>query len=120
MLAHYRRLIALRKKHVALRADGVWTCLAQNEGGVYAYLRGELNMNGAPPSNDVVLVVLNNSSKPQQVAVPLQATGRGYQPCWADGTLVKDELGEQVYTVKQAAVILQLGVYQGAVIIKPH
>lgn len=118
LLAHYRRVIALRKKHPALRADGVWTCLAQNESGVYAYLRGELSMNGAPPSNDVVLVVLNNSPETQQVEVPLQATGRGGQACWADGTMVKDELAEQVHTVEQARVKLQLDAYHGAVITK--
>lgn len=118
LLAYYRRVIALRKKHPALRADGVWTCLAQNESGVYAYLRGELSMNGAPPSNDVVLVVLNNSPETQQVEVPLQATGRGGQACWADGTMVKDELAEQVHTVEQARVKLQLDAYHGAVITK--
>jgi cyclomaltodextrinase / maltogenic alpha-amylase / neopullulanase len=116
MLTHYRRLIALRKEHAALRADGVWTSLAQKEGGVYAYLRGELSMNGTPPGNDVALVVLNNGPNPQQVDIPLQATGRGGQPCWADGTLVKDELGEQVFTVEQSAITLKLAPYQGAVI----
>jgi cyclomaltodextrinase / maltogenic alpha-amylase / neopullulanase len=116
MLAHYRRLIALRKGHAALRADGVWTCLAQNENSIYAYLRGELCMNGDPPSNDVVLVVLNNSPEYQQLEVPLQARGRGEQSCWADGTMVKDVLGERVYAVEQARVTLQLEAYQGAII----
>jgi len=116
MLAHYRRLIALRKGHAALRADGVWTCLALNDNSIYAYLRGELRMNDDPPSNDVVLVVLNNSPEYQQIEVPLQARGRGEQSCWADGTIVKDVLGEQVYTVEQARVTLQLEAYQGAVI----
>jgi cyclomaltodextrinase / maltogenic alpha-amylase / neopullulanase len=116
LLAHYRRLIALRKQLAPLREDGVWTCLTDDEGGIYAYLRGELSMNGASPSNDVVLVVLNNSPLPQQIQVPLQASGRGEQPWWADGTLVKDELAEQVYTVERATVKLQLEAYQGAVI----
>ena len=116
MLAHYRRLIALRKEHSALRADGVWTCLALNENSIYAYLRGELCMNGDPPSNDVVLVVLNNSPEYRQIEVPLQARGRGEQSCWVDGTMVRDVLGERVYAVEQARVTLQLEAYQGAVI----
>lgn len=116
MLAHYRRLIALRKQLAPLREDGVWTCLTRDESGIYAYLRGELSMNGASPSNDVVLVVLNNSPLPQQIQVPLKANGRGELPCWADGMIVKDALGEQVYTVEQARVKLQLKAYQGAVI----
>ncbi len=118
MLTHYRRLIALRKKYAALRADGVWICLAQDESGVYAYLRGELSMHGDPPSNDVVLVVLNNSPETQEVEVPLLARGRGEQPCWADRTMVKDELGEQVYTVERNAITLQPGAYKGAIITK--
>ena len=75
-------------------------------------------MNGASPSNDVVLVVLNNSPGTQQIQVPLHANGRGEQPCWADGTLVKDELGKQIYTVKQNAITLELAPYQGVVITK--
>ncbi len=118
MLAHYRRLIALRKELAPLRAAGVWACLTHDESGIYAYLRGELSMNGASPSNDVVLVVLNNSPRTQQIQVPLHAKGRGEQSCWADGTLVKDELGKQVYTVKQNAITLDLAPYQGAVITK--
>ncbi len=116
MLAHYRQLIALRYKHAPLRADGVWTCLAQNESGVYAYLRGELAMDGAPPGSDVVLVVLNNSPQTQKVAVPLQASGRGSQPCWPEGTQLQDELGKKEYTVVQGAITVQLGSYQGAII----
>jgi hypothetical protein len=120
LLEHYRRLIALRKRHTALRANGVCTCLAQNEGNVYAFLRGELGMNGDPPGNDAVLVVLNNSPETQLIEVPLQVRGRGVQPCWAVGMIVKDILGEHIYTVEQDRVILQLGAYQGARIANHH
>jgi hypothetical protein len=75
-------------------------------------------MNGAPSSNDVALVVLNNGPEHHEVEIPLQAIGREGQSCWADGTMVKDSLGKQVYTVEQARVKLQLEAYQGAVITK--
>jgi hypothetical protein len=75
-------------------------------------------MNGESPSNDVVLVVLNNSPETQLIVVPLYARERGRQACWDDGTMVKDVLGEQVYRVEQARVQLRLEGYQGAVITK--
>ena len=118
LLAHYRRLISLRHQLASLRTDGVWTCLVQDNTGVYAYLRGELNMGATEPGADVALVVLNNSENTQQVVVPLVAVGRGSKPCWPDGTQVEDKLGGQTYKVEQEAVSLQLEAYEGAVIAK--
>ena len=117
LLAFYRRLIALRKTHAALRTDGVWTCLA-DESGAYAFLRGELPMNGSAPSDEVALVVLNNSEDSCQIEVPLTAIGRGPQACWLDGTTVHDELNERVYSVKDGKVEIELGGYEGAVIVQ--
>ncbi len=118
LLAHYRHLIALRHKHVALRTDGVWTCLAQDETSVYAYLRGKLVMGDAQPSDEVVLVVLNNSEASHYIEVPLQIPERGEKACWADGTAVRDELSGRVYRVEKGMVRLELGAYEGAVISK--
>ncbi|HCF84933.1 MAG TPA: alpha-glycosidase [Ktedonobacter sp.] len=119
LLAYYRHVIALRHKHAALRTDGVWTCLAQNEPNIYAYLRGELPMGNTPPSSDVALIVLNNSPTSQQIDVPLQATGRSphaLQSCWPDGTLLHDDLAGQVYTVTHGKVTVRLAAYEGAII----
>ena len=117
LLAFYRQLIALRQTHAALQSDGVWTCLA-DERGVYAFLRGELPMNGAIPSDEVALVVLNNSAEPIQINVPLTAIGRGAQACWPDGTMVRDELSGRVYSVKGGKVELELGAYEGAIVVR--
>ncbi len=117
LLTFYRHLIFLRQTHAALRADGVWTCLAEDESGVYAFLRGELPLHGATPNRDVALVVLNNSEEPRPIQVPLNVVGRGTQPCWTDGTAVRDELSGQIYPVENGMVAIELGAYEGAVII---
>ncbi len=117
LLTHFRRLISLRHTHAALRTDGVWTCLAQDESRVYAFLRGELPLYGATPNSDVALVILNNSEEPRHIEVPLSATGRGSQPCWADGTAVRDELSGLVYTIANGMVAVELAAYEGAVIV---
>src|SRR5437899_12999200 len=67
LLEHYRRLISLRHQYAALRTDGVWTCLAQDETSVYAYLRGELVMGNIQANAAVVLGVLKNSEEPRHV-----------------------------------------------------
>ncbi len=118
LLAHYRRLIDLRHKHAALRADGVWTCLAQDETDVYAYLRGELVMSDVQPSDEVVLVVLNNSEESHYIEVLLLVAVRGEQAPWADGMAVRDELSGRVYRVEKGVVKLELGAYEGVVISK--
>jgi len=120
LLSYFRQLIVLRHKHPALRADGVWTCLAQNEPPVYAYLRGELPLGDTPLSSNIALIVLNNTPTPQHIEVPLQAAGRGSQPCWTDGTLVQDELARQLYTVTNGKVTVHLPAYQGAIITTLH
>ncbi len=120
LLAHYRSLISLRHQYAALRTDGVWTCLAQDETSVYAYLRGELAMGNAQPSDEVVLVVLNNSEEPHYIEIPLLIAQRGEQACWADGTTVKDELSGRVYRVEKGMVMVELGAYEGAVVVKAY
>ena len=120
LLSYFRQLIVLRHKHPALRADGVWTCLAQNEPPVYAYLRGELPLGDTTPGSDVALIVLNNSPTPQHIAIPLHTAGRAPQPLWPDGTLVHDELTGQLYTITNGKVTIPLPPYQAAILTTPH
>ena len=120
LLSYFRQLIALRHKHPALRADGVWTVLAQNEPPIYAYLRGDLPLGDTTPGSDVALIVLNNSPTPQHIAIPLHAAGRAPQPLWPDNTLVQDELTGQFYTVTHSKIKIPLPPYQGAVFTTPH
>ncbi len=119
MLAFYQHLIALRHHHAALRADGVWTCMAQEQSYVYSYVRGTLPIPLAqsPDASQCALIVLNNSENAQTVTLPLQIASYGAEPIWVDGTLLRDELHMQLYRVEHAQVTLQLGAYQGAILV---
>ncbi|MEQ8820367.1 MAG: glycoside hydrolase family 13 protein [Sumerlaeia bacterium] len=67
LLAHYRRLIAIRNAHPALRRGSYRTVLADNDANVFAFVR-ELD-------DERIYVVLNNSDGEQDVALPVEDTG---------------------------------------------
>ncbi len=121
MLAYYTRLIALRHRYAALRADGLWTCMAQEQSNVYSYVRGILPVPSTQSAHpeECVLVVLNNDEHPQTITLPLQIASYGPEAIWADGTQLRDELHGQMHQVEHAHITLTLDAYQGAVLV-PH
>jgi glycosidase len=62
-LAYYRRIIALRNAHPALRTGTIQTVLADDQADVWAIIRRN--------HNEQVLVVLNAAEVPRTVTVPL-------------------------------------------------
>jgi len=60
--AFYKKLIAIRLSHPALRTGSYQTLLADNAADVFAYQRRE--------GDDVVWVILNNSSAPRILKLP--------------------------------------------------
>jgi len=76
LFAYYRRLIAIRKAHPALRR-GKYVSL-HAEDGVYAFLRCL--------EDEKLVIVLNNSETTYLLDVPV----KGYQP---DGAVLSDLLG---------------------------
>lgn len=64
LLAHYRKLIGLRRSHPALNLGSFETLAAIDETQIYAFRR----QHGA----ERIVVVLNNSNSPQELRLPLQ------------------------------------------------
>ena len=65
----YKKLIALRKTHPALKIGEFFTHLIDPKNNVYSYLRRS--------ESQEILIVLNNSAKTRKVAVPSPRNWRG-------------------------------------------
>jgi glycosidase len=108
-LAHHKRLIALRRKQPALRRGGYVTVLADALSGVYAFGRtAPEDEAGAPP----VLVAVNNGRVPRKVALPVDGLGL------TEGGQLRDALGSGEYAVGSEAVLVELGPWQGIVLVE--
>ncbi len=67
--AHYKRVIALRNAHAALRTGDFQTLLTDDENDVWAFLRWN--------DDEQIIVVINGSQRPQSVTVQLPEAARG-------------------------------------------
>jgi cyclomaltodextrinase / maltogenic alpha-amylase / neopullulanase len=79
LLDHYRRCIALRQAHPALRRGGYRPLYAQDQ--IYAF--------GRHLGSDALVVVLNASSAPWEVSVPVAdvvGEGTAVRAAWGQGT----------------------------------
>jgi glycosidase len=98
---HYKRLIAIRKEHAALRSGSFTTLVAQ--GRAYAFERA-----GA---GERLITALNAGEEP--VTLELEPTVRP-----ADGTRYRDLVSGSVGTAAGGRVSLTLGPLQGAVLLE--
>ena len=98
LFEHYRRLIALRKEHDALRVGSFEMLLTDDAREIYAFRRKA----GA----DEVVLVLNNSREPQEVALPLEGA---WNDQWSTRQPVSDEAGKLSLTLpaRGAAILVK-------------
>jgi len=64
VLEYYKKIIAIRNKHINVFTGGVKTVFKDNANGTYAYKRFD--------GNEEITVVLNNSDAHREIDIPLQ------------------------------------------------
>ena len=89
--ALYRDLIRVRLNHPALRTPQIATLYRNNTDATYAYARKS--------SGETVIVALNDSASPKSLTIPLYGL-------FANGTVLRDELSGNSYTVSSGSVTL--------------
>src|SRR5919108_3368387 len=110
--ALYRDLIRVRLGHSALRTPQIVTLYRNNTDVTYAYARKS--------SSETVIVAINNSTSPKNLTIPLYGL-------FGNGTVLKDELSGNSYTVSGGNVVINnLDGHFGAILVttpvlsKPH
>jgi len=91
MLAHYEKLIAIRKSYSVLRTGSLSTLLIDDTNHIYALLRQDNS------TNPVAVLVYNNGNS--QKSVTLNVLG-----ILADGTTLTDVLNHNVYKVENGKI----------------
>ncbi len=86
IFAHLRRLTHLRAELQPLRRGSMQSLFAGEQTWAYARTAG----------TECVIVVLNNSDRPESISVPLRSAGL------ADGTILRDRLGNSAEVVVQS------------------
>ncbi|SIS74231.1 Glycosidase [Alicyclobacillus vulcanalis] len=113
LLNHYRKLGAIRDANPVLQTGDFQPLYAQ--GMVYAFartIRDGHDVFGKPADNATAIVALNNENQATTVTLPVSS--------WIpDGTEMLDELTDQWYTVQNGTLTVQLGPYQGAILVTP-
>jgi glycosidase len=95
----YRKLIALRKEHLALRTGDFRTQFVDPKNNLYSYLRRS--------ESQEILIVLNNSTKTRRVAIPSPRNWRG---------AVIDLLEGGKYQIIRGKIHASLGPYSGLIL----
>lgn len=99
LLAFYRALGRMRREHSALRRGARTPLSVDSPSGTWAYARTD--------GQDRIIAILNASEKSVEVFVPVAALGL------ADGTRLRNLLGEEVYAVAQGRVNVGLAPVSG-------
>jgi len=102
LLAHYKKLIAVRNANSFLRTGSFDRLYTHNDNGIYAY--GRKDANGA------AVVAVNNSGSAHELVIPVA----GYLP---DGTALTDKLNGGKYTVTAGAITITVKAMWGAVLV---
>ena len=105
LLTFYRRLIAIRRRHAALVDGQRIPLVVWDEGGVYAYARGE--------GEEQLIVVLNNSPAPRRVVVPVGQVGV------AEGRSLGDLLSDsdsKSWRVQDGEITVEMTPYQAMIL----
>ena len=95
----YKKLIALRKNHPALKIGEFFTHFADQKNNVYSYLRRS--------ESQEILIVLNNSAKTRMVAIPSPKDWKGF---------VIDLLEGGKYEIVGGKISASLGPYSGLIL----
>jgi glycosidase len=98
----YKKIVAVRKQHEALRTGTFQSILM--DGKVYAYIRED--------KTDRIVVVLNNEPRPKTVRIPLRQHG------FTDGTRFKDALSNRQWTSGSGTIRVSLNPLSGAVLVR--
>lgn len=104
LLAWYRALGRMRRAHPVLWRGARQTLTVDNPPGTWAYARTD--------GEDALVVVLNAGDSPAEVSVPIACLGL------ADGTHLRNLLGEEVYAVAGGRVKVGLGPVAGVALAK--
>jgi len=99
LLAYYRALGRMRREHPVLWRGAHQTLAVDSPPGTWAYARAD--------GDDRIVVILNAGDTPTEVAVPVAGLGL------ADGTRLRNLLGEEVYAVAGGQVKVGLGPVAG-------
>jgi glycosidase len=99
LLAHYKKLIAIRNAHMALTLGNFHTLLADDDKNVFAFSRRH--------GNETILVVLNNSAAGQKVMLEKL-------PAAAFQDLLNDR---HDYSVNDGRLLLPLEAHWGAILL---
>ena len=99
LLAHYKKLIAIRNAHEALTLGNFHTLLADDDKNVFAFSRRH--------GNETILVVLNNSATAQKVMLE-KLPAAAFQDLLNDG---------HDYSVKNGRLLLPLEAHWGAILL---
>ena len=111
LVAWHRQLISLRKRYQVLRT-GDWLSLPVAS-DVYGYFRGIHNNSdvfGCPAEDNLALILLNRSSEPTMLTLPI--------PGMNEGELFDMLVGEQAIAVKAGTVSLALAPYEGKLLLR--
>jgi len=95
----YKKLIALRKTHPALKTGEFFTHFVGKKSNVYSYLRRS--------ESQEILVVLNNSAKAHAAAIPAPKGWKG---------VVTDLLGGEEYGIVRGKIHMSLRPYSGLIL----
>jgi glycosidase len=95
----YKKLIALRKTHPALKTGEFFTHFVDKKSNVYSYLRRS--------ESQEILVVLNNSAKAHATAIPAPKGWKG---------VVTDLLGGEEYGIVRGKIHMSLRPYSGLIL----
>jgi glycosidase len=95
LLAHYKKLIALRNELPALRRGSFDTILTEDEQQLYGFRRRL--------GDEEILVVLNNSSAPQQTSLAAEGD---WEDRWNGGTITSQDNRLPLTLAPKSAAIL--------------
>lgn len=111
LLNHYRLLGAIRNAYPELQTGSFQPLL--EEGNTYAFARtitGGKDALGNSAANGTAIVAMNNSGASTTVTVPVSTL-------LPDGTVLLNALTNQTVMVKNGSVQLNLGAYEGAILV---
>ena len=99
MFAHYKKLIAIRNAHPAIKYGSFMTRLVDNQRDLYGFSRIY--------EDEEIIVILNNSRKKQIL---------DFATLWPEGMVVKDLLNDATYRVRNGVIRLALDYKWGAIL----
>lgn len=105
MLAHYKKLISIRKSYSVLRTGSISTMIVDDAKNIYALLRQDNS------SNPTAILVYNNG--PNKTSETLNVTGK-----LPEGSVLTDVLNDATYTVNNGEITVDVNSTWACVLIQ--